>query len=466
MARNLDTAESDPQLEESPEIRFRCVNCRALLKVSIDWIGESVCCPRCDSRMLVLKTMDEELVVDCDDEPEYAIVPETRKPAVERRKRLPKEKVRVPRVKAPVRSIRRPFRSSWLKTFGLVALLGLGLTAYRYRHAILRGAIAGETLPRQHLGPGPLRVDLWVERIPSPVAVPKASADDDEKRFQQRLAFHRRMLGETYDRIGKKNARWDGPAKQALELAAQDRSGAYGRIRRESIGATARQALSLGCDDPLILLVEADATDSKKEGQGIADLERTNRIAGGAIGVVRGDYPACCKIDACRLWVGSLTIGMSRAGHDDPRSRKARELLEFALALLPRQIEELGDFAETPAGRDLRFRTFEWIDASHRLFTGDEVATLAWLESGIKNVPGGPADVLLLKGRFRLTNAWLTRADSVFMSRSSRSGLLWKIVPVTPSKRSRRPGISIRIRSKPPWRGCRRRGISTAIAGR
>jgi hypothetical protein len=432
VARNLDATETDRPLDEAAppeppepaEIRFRCVNCRVLLKVSIDWIGESVCCPRCDTRMIVLKTMDLDLVVDCDDEPEYAIVPETRKPAVERRKRLPKEKVRVPRVKAPVRSIRRSSQSSWLKIVGLVVLLALGLTAYRYRHAILRGAIAGETLPRQNLGPDPRRVDLWVERVPSPVSVPKASAEDDDKRFQQRLAFHRRMLGEAYDRVGKKNARWDGPAKQALELAARHRSGAYGRINRESIGAAAKQALHQGCDDPLILLIEADATDSKKEGQGIADLERTTRIAGGAIGVIRGDYPACCKIDACRLWVGSLTIGMHRVGRDDPRSRKARELLDFALALVPRQVEELGDFAETPDGRDLRVRTLEWIDSSHRLFTGDEVATLAWLEKGIKDIPGGPADMLLMKGRFRLTNAWLTRADSVFMSRSSRSGLL------------------------------------------
>jgi DNA-directed RNA polymerase subunit RPC12/RpoP len=68
-----------------PEIRFRCVRCGALLKVAIEWIGEAVVCPRCETRMVVLQTMDEALAVDPNAEPLDAIVVKTRKTKAARR---------------------------------------------------------------------------------------------------------------------------------------------------------------------------------------------------------------------------------------------------------------------------------------------------------------------------------------------------------------------------------------------
>jgi hypothetical protein len=46
-----------------------------------------------------------------------------------------------------------------------------------------------------------------------------------EKRRHDLLAWNRRTLQEAYDQVGKKNPRWDEPARKTLDLAARMFSG-------------------------------------------------------------------------------------------------------------------------------------------------------------------------------------------------------------------------------------------------
>ena len=42
-----------------------------------------------------------------------------------------------------------------------------------------------------------------------------------EKRYRERLEWNRRTLEGAYEKVGKKDPRWDGPAREALDLAAR-----------------------------------------------------------------------------------------------------------------------------------------------------------------------------------------------------------------------------------------------------
>src|SRR5579875_2725668 len=42
-----------------------------------------------------------------------------------------------------------------------------------------------------------------------------------ERRSHERLEWARATLGAGYERVGKKDPRWDGPAREALDLAAR-----------------------------------------------------------------------------------------------------------------------------------------------------------------------------------------------------------------------------------------------------
>src|SRR5262249_38319866 len=73
-----------------------------------------------------------------------------------------------------------------------------------------------------------------------------------EKRRHDRLAWNRRTLQEAYDRVGKKDPRWDEPARKALDLAARMFSLEIDpQITFNDVYAAARAALDAGCDDPM-----------------------------------------------------------------------------------------------------------------------------------------------------------------------------------------------------------------------
>src|SRR5262249_44891686 len=79
-----------------------------------------------------------------------------------------------------------------------------------------------------------------------------------EQGMRDMLAWNRRTLGGAYEKVGKKDPRWDTRAREALDLAA--------RVFSHSLEPNtdwihvynaADQAILFGCDDPLILYLHA-----------------------------------------------------------------------------------------------------------------------------------------------------------------------------------------------------------------
>jgi hypothetical protein len=84
----------------------------------------------------------------------------------------------------------------------------------------------------------------------------------------ERLKWNQATLLEAYEQIGRKNAKWDDKAREALSEFAQVRSGKAlePELRAELVGDYAREAVARGCDDPLVryLFCRFASRDSSK----------------------------------------------------------------------------------------------------------------------------------------------------------------------------------------------------------
>src|SRR5205823_788244 len=86
-----------------------------------------------------------------------------------------------------------------------------------------------------------------------------------EKRARERLEWNRQTLGAAYEKAGKKDARWDKPAREALDLAAR-MFAVYDDpvVLPAEVHAAAKKAVDAGCDDPMILYLYARTSVDKE----------------------------------------------------------------------------------------------------------------------------------------------------------------------------------------------------------
>src|SRR4051812_43303151 len=106
----------------------------------------------------------------------------------------------------------------------------------------------------------------------APAAAPTIPQDAGRHapRMAGKLGWNRRTLAGAYDRVGKKDARWDAPAREALELAALFFSHSLEpQVTLGDLHRATQTALAAGCDDPLIQYL--DARSFEKAGPTAAD---------------------------------------------------------------------------------------------------------------------------------------------------------------------------------------------------
>src|SRR5439155_18612823 len=79
-----------------------------------------------------------------------------------------------------------------------------------------------------------------------------------EQRFRDMLEWNRRTLGGAYEKVGKKDPKWDKHAREALDAAARSFSHTVDpQTYIWDIHNATQQAIGAGCDDPLILYLHA-----------------------------------------------------------------------------------------------------------------------------------------------------------------------------------------------------------------
>ena len=79
-----------------------------------------------------------------------------------------------------------------------------------------------------------------------------------EKRARDRLEWNRKTLVGAYDKVGKRDPKWDTPAREALDLAARMFSQQVDPvISLKDVHVPAKKAVEAGCNDPMILYLYA-----------------------------------------------------------------------------------------------------------------------------------------------------------------------------------------------------------------
>ncbi|MHB1559402.1 MAG: hypothetical protein ACYC61_18285 [Isosphaeraceae bacterium] len=138
-----------------------------------------------------------------------------------------------------------------------------------------------------------LGIVLFLAALVSAVAADKPLPQDKARiaaLLKENLDWNRQTLGAAYERVGKKDPRWDAAARKALELAALHFSqNPDPLILANDVYDAARKAVDAGCDDPMILYVYARlSTGSRFPGQD--ESVRRMQRAGRALDSSR--YPA------------------------------------------------------------------------------------------------------------------------------------------------------------------------------
>jgi hypothetical protein len=149
------------------------------------------------------------------------------------------------------------------------------------------------------------------------------------------LPWNRKTLVEAYNKVGKKDPRWDKPAHEALETAARYFTPhVHQGVKIEEIYAPAKQAVDAGCDDPLILYLYARSSYNSNY-PGPKELEQ--RYLAAANGMKRSSYPPLRRIAAFRK---AANVMASRKDLSPQERQDAIHLLDRALALLPVSLKQ------------------------------------------------------------------------------------------------------------------------------
>ena len=121
---------------------------------------------------------------------------------------------------------------------------------------------------------------------------------------RQEAEFYRKLLTESYTRVGRTGAAWDEPARRFLDAVALHWAGlAQGRLYLPEGWASAakvaelgKQAREKGCDDPLVLFCHTRMRGLRRGGDAATSAE----VQKACDGVLAGKYPAMARLFATK----------------------------------------------------------------------------------------------------------------------------------------------------------------------
>jgi hypothetical protein len=233
--------------------------------------------------------------------------------------------------------------------------------------------------------------------------IPQATARM-EKRSRERLEWNRRSLEGAYDRVGRKDPRWDKPAREALGLAARVFSQQFDPVvSPPDVHVPAKKAVNAGCDDPLILYVYfRSPVDTSFPGQG--EYNRRAQAAADTMSV--SAYPPYRRAVAMSF---AMELKASKEKPTPDERSEAERGLDAVLDLLP------GSIAEDTRNQDWEdgwYSTINSVIESHRHLTGDYKAAFDRVDAKLAKITGIEALRLTLKGYFQNHWAWEARTNA------------------------------------------------------
>jgi hypothetical protein len=248
----------------------------------------------------------------------------------------------------------------------------------------------------------PIPQDAAAEAKPS-APIPQDAAAIEKHRHDL-LAWNRRTLQEAYDRVGKKDPRWDDPARKTLDLAARMFSREVDpQVTFSDVYSAAKAAVEAGCDDPMLLYVYA-RTSVGANYPGPKEARRRAQAA--ARGLATSRYPAFRRAVALRF-SGMEALAGRNVGNAN--RKEAERDFDAALALLEESVasDEHNEFWEA-----------NWLDTLIEVTRGfrtlDVPAEAAYerVDAGLARVSGAKFLRLIYRGSFWFGYGWEARTQA------------------------------------------------------
>ena len=220
------------------------------------------------------------------------------------------------------------------------------------------------------------------------------------KRKRETLAWNQKTLVGAYDKVGKKDPRWDGLAREALELMARNVSKVSDKPTPLSeVRAALKKAVDAGCDDPLIVFNHVRYDPGKGEAQDRALADAVERM-------LQSGYPSVRKATA--LYKAAARKS-GRAKTDPKAGEQARKEIDKALAMLSKS------FAEDGAGTPLENVWLENIRLNATpvfTVTGSSLKdAYAHIDAALARAPAAKTVRLIYRGMIYKQYAWEARGN-------------------------------------------------------
>jgi hypothetical protein len=252
-----------------------------------------------------------------------------------------------------------------------------------------------------------LVVGLYFLVVPLAVGDDKPIPQDTarmEKWSRERLEWNRRTVGGAYDKIGKKDPKWDKLARETMELAARMYSLEGDLIVTPTeIYKPSKAAIDAGCDDPFMLYLYARSSVGPNYPGDEASL---SRLKAAAKALAASRYPVFRRAVSLDL-AGSEALS-AKVPTDAAREQAERDF-DTALALLPESVatDERNSFWE-----NIWFDTFVSIIRGYRQLGVDAVAAYERVDATLAKLPELKVLRLQLRGFFWHTYGWEARTNA------------------------------------------------------
>lgn len=243
---------------------------------------------------------------------------------------------------------------------------------------------------------------------PSRVADGSPAIPQDLERMARWRRGHREWNRETirgaYERVGRRDPRWDEPALEAMDLAARMFSRDVDpETTVPDVHRPARAAIDAGCDDPMIAYLHVRTTFGP-DGPGPAGLAR--RLVEVAEELAASDYPAFQRAVALQV-AGSRVV--AALGDGGPPPARARQCFDDALALLP---ESVRTDERNPYWDELWHGALMELIAGHRALGLEATEAFERVDAGMAELPGAEALRLTVRGAFWFHYGWEARTTA------------------------------------------------------
>jgi hypothetical protein len=215
-------------------------------------------------------------------------------------------------------------------------------------------------------------------------------------------AYLRRTLVEAYERVGRKNPKWDAAARQTLTLLVAYWSTSFPEVDQQpAVVAAVRKAIAAGCDDPLIIYVHARVCNSPEFATW---EERDRRYAEAARALDNSGY---CAERRALAQVHAALYKLSKKELAKANAKEAEALLNVGLRLLP----EVAKDKTVP--HHTVFALCEKLMDGYFEVLGDRKAGVDKVAAALAKPPANESLVLLCKGYFYIKYAWDARGDGL-----------------------------------------------------